>query len=152
MLIVGQNALVNDFVDSLDGGYCHPSLSQSFGWLTPKGLIGGIVFHNHLGQNISANIAIAGSHLPRGLLLAALAYGFVQLGCVRLTFFVTASNIKSIKFVTKLGAYREATLQDGCSDGDLYVYCLRPDRCNIWRKSVWARKVDPQLLLHPIPR
>ena len=142
MILLGRNDLVSAFVDQQGAGFVHPKFSQGLGWINPqtRRLEAAVIFYRHRGPNIEASTACLNSRFPPSLLEAALAYAFEQLGCLRLTIEVAASNLKSIKFVEKLGAYREATLQDGCSDGDLHIYCLRPERCHFWRKRYEQRR------------
>ena len=135
MIIYGEQERICSFLREHSGDCEHPAACQTLGWLNSEGeLEAALAFHHATERNCFADIALAKRHWPRALLLAGLWYGFGQLKVLRLTFLVAASNIKSINLVEKLGAYREATLQDGCSDGDAYIYCLRPDKCRIWSR------------------
>lgn len=112
----------------------HPDMCQTLAYYNREGkIINAVALYNYYPkQCITVDGAFTGTMLPRYFLSFILLYVFGQLRLKRLTFYVAASNLKSIGLVEKLGAYREATLQDGCSDGDQYIYCLRPESCPIW--------------------
>lgn len=113
----------------------HHSACQTFGWWNAEGeLRAALAFHHATERSCLCDIVLLDGWFPPRLLFLGLWYPFGQLGLRRLTFHVAESNLKSIALVEKLGAYREATLQDGCSDGDAYIYCLRPNNCKIWSK------------------
>ena len=110
----------------------HPEVTQTLVYLNGEGRITGALAYHHANPlSCMCDIALESS-FPRTLLHAGLWYPFAQLGLRRLTFFVAADNLRSIALVEKLGAFREATLQDGCSTGEAYIYCLRPDKCSFW--------------------
>lgn len=49
-------------------------------------------------------------------------YIFKQLGCVRVTALIDASNETAIKQAERVGFKREGCLRDGAEDGDVYLY------------------------------
>lgn len=142
MILLNHTAACCAFIYENGGGHVVPSLAQGLGWVNRRsGMIeAAAVFHNRQGPNIEVCIASTARVMPRSLLDAIGAYAFLDLKVRRLTFMIAADNISSINFVESLGAYREATLQDGCSTGDLYIYCLRPDRCKLWSKLYGRRR------------
>lgn len=112
----------------------HPEACQSIVYIDRHEEVAGVVsFHHANPLSCMCDIAVSNG-LPRRLITAGLWYAFGQLKLRRLTFFVAAGNLKSIALVEKLGAFREATLQDGCSTGEVYIYCLRPENCPFWSK------------------
>lgn len=122
-------------IQSETGRAPHYDICQVIGWQNPEGQItGALAYYNANDRSVIVDIALLDGRFPRPLLHYGLWYPFEQLKVKRLTFYVAASNLKSINLVERLGAYREATLQDGCSDGDLHIYCLRPDKCLFWSK------------------
>ena len=134
MMIYGEEERVCAFLREVNTDCEEPAACTTLAWEVEGRITGALSFHHFSTLNCYADIALTTVHWPRALLFAGLWYGFAQLGLRRLTFIISASNIRSINLVEKLGAYREATLQDGCSDGDAYIYCLRPDKCRIWSK------------------
>mgnify|MGYP000024967503 CR=1 FL=1 len=134
MLVTGEQAWICDYLTWRNTTCEHPDVCQTFGWLKDDCLVGALAFHHANERNIYCDIALEEGRFPRKLLHVGLWYAFGQLKCRRLTFFVSADNLKSIALVKKLGAYREATLQDGSSSGEAYIYCLRPENCLIWSK------------------
>lgn len=131
----GFESLACAFLKRLIGQAELPQSCRTFVSVNTEGEVrAALAFHHFTTRSCYADIGVEGGFLPPNLLRMGLWYAFGQLGLRRLTFFIAASNLKSISLVERLGAYREATLQDGCSDGDAYIYCLRPDKCPIWRK------------------
>lgn len=104
--------------------------------------VGATAIHHNNGRSCVADIALPFGIFPRQLLISTLWYAFVQLGVSRLTMFISVTNLKSINLVEKLGAYRGATLIDGCREGDVYIYYLLPDRCRIWSKFYVKRRIS----------
>jgi hypothetical protein len=142
MIALDRTAQGALFIRDHGGGYWPPESSQVLSYRDgPDGPpLAAIQFYRHMGPNVYSSFASTMQVFPRSLLLAAGRYAFLDLGCQRLTYEISSANLKSIQFVETLGAYREATLQDGCSDGDLHIYCLRPDRCELWRKLYGRRR------------
>jgi hypothetical protein len=142
MVVLGQNLLASRFIEAQGGGWTLPETTQSFIWVDQATRLptAAIQIFRVSSNNAWASFACTSGRFPRGLLEAVGRYAFLQLRLKRLTYEIAASNLKSIKFVESLGAYREATLPDGCSDGDMHIYCLRPDRCPIWRKLYGRRR------------
>lgn len=133
MIVLDAQERVKSFILSL--GIPAPEGGIYFGWEREGQLTGGMGFRNYTEDSIEGCLALSEGRMPRHFLNLFLWYPFGQLKVKRLTFYITASNLKSINFVTKLGAYREATLPDGSADGDVYIYSLHPERCPLWRKS-----------------
>jgi hypothetical protein len=106
----------------------------AFGYADDKGISCGAAFTDYNGSNIFVSIAIERPAGARWLLWAIGYYGFVQLGCGRLTFVTESSNIRSVKFQEKLGAVHEARLIGAGRNGDdILISRLTPDS-RIWRK------------------
>jgi len=123
----------------------HPEMCQSFCAYDSTGqIVGAIAFHHSNALSVVGDIALAEGKMPKKLLHIALWYAFDQLAVRRLTLYVSAHNLKSIAFVERLGAHRGATLLDGCSDGDVYIYYLLPDQCPLWSKFNGKKLIGPQ--------
>lgn len=133
MIVTDKPYLVLGFLRDKGVTIQYPGSCVTIGYLNSEGdIILGVAFYNASSSNIYADGALDGGHAPHKFVRLCLWYAFGQLKVKRLTFMVAASNIKSINLVEKLGAYREATLQDGCSEEDQHIYCLRPERCPYW--------------------
>jgi RimJ/RimL family protein N-acetyltransferase len=119
----------------------HPDTIQGFMAYDAEGqALGATAFHHFNTRSVTVDICLSTGFFPKMLLFLTLWYGFEQLKCSRLTFYVSQTNLKSINLVEKLGAYRGATLIDGCREGDVYIYYLLPDRCRIWSKFYGKRR------------
>ena len=122
----------------------HPDVTQSLVYRgNDNSLQAAVSFHHFNPRSCWVDIVTTKGFLPKELLFSTFLYAFEQLELVRLTFFVAADNLKSIALVEGLGAIREATLQDGCSSGTAYIYCLRPNECLIWSRFNERRKRTP---------
>ena len=135
MILVGYQDVCCEFLRQHSEYAELPEACRTFGiWADDDTLVGAVAFHHCNEVNCFADIALLPGVWARGLLRASLWYAFEQLKLRRLTFVVAASNLQSIGLVEKLGAYREATLQDGCLTGAVYIYCLRRNKCPKWSK------------------
>ena len=112
----------------------HPETVQTVAYVSGGEIRAAFAFHHASALSCACDLAVSGGFLPQRFFYMGLWYPFIQLGVRRLTLGVAASNLKSINLVERLGAYREATLQDGCSAGDVHIYCLRPEKSLFWRK------------------
>lgn len=107
---------------------------EAFGVADDKGIACGAAFTDYNGTNVFVSIAADRPTGFRWLLWAIGHYGFVQLGCSRLTFVTESSNINSVRFQERLGAIHEATLKGAGRRGDdILISRLTPDAW-IWRK------------------
>lgn len=122
----------------------HPDVCQTFcSYDTTGKITGAIAFHHANSRSVIGDIALLEGRMPKKLLHIALWYTFDQLKVLRLTLYVSAHNLKSIAFVERLGARRGATLIDGCSDGDVYIYYLLPDQCPLWSRFNGKKFIHP---------
>lgn len=99
----------------------------------PLQVVSAIGFSNATSRHSFASIYIPGKRLPRALIRMGLLYAFSQLKLARLTFIIEEANLASIRFVTNLGANPEATLRGAGNSGDLLLYALFPENCELWR-------------------
>lgn len=135
MIVADRPWEASEFLRKHNTSAEHPAVCQTFISYSKTGeIIGATAFHHAGPLSVFADIATVGATFPGKLLLISLWYAFGSLKVRRLTMFVAASNLKSIAFVEQLGAHRGATLIDGCSDGDAYIYYLLPDNCLLWSK------------------
>jgi hypothetical protein len=135
MLVWENPAQIGEWIRSRKGGNLAPGTFSAIGWVSGGDLKAAIAFSDSNGKNCQASIAVDHTFLPPSLLKAGLFYAYKQLALRRLTFMVSHANIRSQNLVTRLGAKREATLQEADEDGgDLLIYVLFPENCRIWSR------------------
>lgn len=109
------------------------NLAQGLGFVddvAPHHLRAGVTYHNWNGVDIEAAVAIEdGFQFTRPALRAIFSYPFKQLGAHRMSVRVEQDNVRSMKFVERLGFTLEATLSEACKAGDLYLYRLMHSEC-----------------------
>lgn len=125
---------IGDWVYAHGGGYSEPGTYTAIGYTQRGELVAGVTFANSNGKHCLVNLALTGGTLPRPLLAAALFYVFHQLTLRRVTFIIEQDNIRSQNLVTRLGSKREATLREAGKTGDLFIYSLFPEDCQIWSR------------------
>lgn len=143
MIQVGPNEVIARYLKHAGAGSHHPEMFSGFlaveeipnydGIITPN-IIGASCVYNANSQSAEASIAIGDAKCSLPLISCTLRFAFIQLELRRLTFLVAARNIQSIALVEKLGALPEATLRDGADEGDMLIYCLRPETCILWSR------------------
>ena len=128
---------IGEWVAAHGGGFQHPGSYTALGYAHEGVLKGGITWSHYNGRHCLCNIAIDNAgRMPRPLILAGLHYSFhpSQLALRRLTFLVASANIRSQSMVRHLGATLEATLRDADPSGDLLIFALFPESCQLWKR------------------
>lgn len=100
-------------------------------------VLGGVVFYDYTGTNIFMHVASApGMHWrgARDFLYAVFSYVFVQLGCVRCSGWVPASNEAALTLDLRLGFKIEHTMQDAGIEGAHHLMSLCRNDCH-WIKE-----------------
>lgn len=121
-MIVTSNEVVNFVSGLIPGPTDFPSYAVGIGTQIGGKILGGIVFEGYNGRSVTGHLAGTDKRwLSRTLLRAAAQYAFVQLGCVRITGLVPASNEEALKLDLRLGFTIEALLKDAAYDGDMFV-------------------------------
>jgi RimJ/RimL family protein N-acetyltransferase len=95
-------------------------------------IIAAVIYDDYNGQNVFCHIASDGSKrwMTRHFLHEIFKYPFRTLGCGRITLWIDATNIDSIKFVTNLGFRREAVLESAGKDAhDVLIYRMFRREC-----------------------
>jgi RimJ/RimL family protein N-acetyltransferase len=90
------------------------------------------IYDDYNGNNVICHIASDGSKrwLNRWFLHEMFKHPFITLGCERITVWIDATNIDSLKFVTNLGFRREAVLERAGRDGhDVMIYRMFRREC-----------------------
>jgi RimJ/RimL family protein N-acetyltransferase len=94
-------------------------------------LLAGVWFDQFNGANMNMHVAARPNRrwMTREFLYAAFSYPFERCGVKRVTGLVDASNTDARRFDEHLGFELEATLKDGCPNGDLLVYRMMKNDC-----------------------
>lgn len=103
-------------------------------------LVAGIVFNHYAKPNIA--MSIAAERMTPGLIAAAMAYAFNQLGCKRITGFVEKHNRASRRFALHLGARLEGTMRDASPSGNVCVYGLLKQDATRWLTPRYLQKLQ----------
>ncbi|MDR0273854.1 MAG: N-acetyltransferase [Burkholderiaceae bacterium] len=98
---------------------------RAIGYERDGKVVAGFLFDLYDGQNIWAHVALESPHdLPRALLGAMLRYIFVVCGCQRAWARVCEDNVRSARFVERLGAHCVALLPGADGDSNVLIYRL----------------------------
>jgi len=95
-------------------------------------VIAAAVYDEYNGQNIFVHLAGKPGRkwLNREFLKWGFDYPFNQLGVKRLTAWVHADNLESVRFVEHIGFRREATLEKAGPGGvDVYIFVMFREEC-----------------------
>jgi hypothetical protein len=104
--LFGEDEFVADYVSQQIGLSIHPPYT-AIGFVNPdRGLFGGAVFNSYNGANIE--ITVYCPNVSRGIIRAIVRYGFVQLGCLRMTAKTRRSNKRTCRVLPKIGFQFEA--------------------------------------------
>lgn len=135
MLVWENPAEIGRWIRVHGGGNLEPGTFSAIGYVQNGELVGGVAFSDSNGSHCLVSIALLHSRFPPSLLKASLYYVFRQLALRRVTFIISARNMRSQNLVTRLGARREATLHEAGIEGeDLLIYSLFPRDCAIWSR------------------
>lgn len=116
-VLFGADALVARYVNDLMGqGFEVGTIDAALGILGPDGMIGGVLFSNHIaGKDITVTVvceSIMCGH-PR-IVARILSYPFVQLGLARVTAEIEAGNERSLRNAKLMGFVEEGRKR--CTD------------------------------------
>jgi len=136
--LTGCDDLIGGWVTKLAGGSWFPGRGRCIGLVDRKGIAAGVIFEGFTGTNVHLHIAarpdLNRRWLTRKFLWMCFHYPFVQLKCRRVTASVSSANKDCLAFIRNIGFQLEATLEEGCRDGDLLVHVL-------WAKSPWVQSL-----------
>lgn len=109
-VLYGADQLVARYVNDLCGAGFEPgNVDAALGILGPDGLIGGVVFSNHLAR-LDITVTVACQSIMCGhprIIARILAYPFEQLGLQRVTAEIEASNLRSLRNARAMGFVEE---------------------------------------------
>lgn len=118
---VGKRLGIEDFGPNVTMGFAHNGT-----------LIAGAVFNNYRHPSIEISFAAdSPKWATRGNIACLLQYPFVQLGCLRLTAYIKASNTRARTFTAYLGFDQEGYHPHGFPDDDAVSYGLLREK-NRW--------------------
>ena len=90
--------------------------------------IAGVIYENWNQASIMCHIAVEG-RMTKGYLKAIFAYPFEICKVKKIIVPVTSDNVKSLKFVAKMGFVEEARIKDGAPNGDIIFLTLAQEKC-----------------------
>jgi len=91
-------------------------------------LVAGIQYDQYNGASMVASIAVTGRLTP-AFLHYIFEYPYIECGIQVGLLYVGSGNLKSQRFVEKLGFVRIASIEDAHPDGKLLLYQLRKEDC-----------------------
>jgi RimJ/RimL family protein N-acetyltransferase len=102
-------------------------------------VIAGMAFENINKHNIWVHLVGAPGRrwMVRKFLFAAFVYAFNICGCQRLSAYISASNIDSIRLAEHVGFKKEAVLSGAAQDGgDVFIFVLWKSECRYVQQPV----------------
>lgn len=107
-LLYNEDDRVRRFVAGLSGRPADFGPSTAIGVLFGDELVAGIVYNEFRGYGLSMHVsATSPKWASRRIVGTLLAYPFVQLGCVRITATIAATNDRARKLLRQLGFHVE---------------------------------------------
>ncbi len=106
----------------------HTSASVCIGLERRGELVAGIQYDNYNGASMVASIAVTGRLTPE-FLHYIFEYPYLECGIQVGLLYVSSANVKSQRFVEKLGFVRIASIEDADPHGQLLLYQLRKEDC-----------------------
>ena len=113
--------------DKMNGSFSSAT-GTAIGLEKDGSLIAGVMYENWNQKSITAHMAITG-RLTRSFLGAIFRYAFEKCGVHKVILPISSGNVKSTKFVQKLGFTEEARICDAALDGDVILYTLKKNDC-----------------------
>lgn len=135
ILVEGKETIAGWVLDKLDdfGRFDEAFLGNyaAMGFLNPHSKAkGGVIYYNYLGHSVEAVAAGEGYWLTPLNVRAIFIYPFLELRCRRMTVFAAKKNMKSRKFISKLGFRLEGKVRQGMVDGqDAIMYGMLKEEC-----------------------
>jgi len=126
-IIFGQDLRVGTWVFEKTGGLYTKKDSTTIGLEKNGELVAGFVYNNYI-PNRSIAMHVAGNLFTKKFIKAGFRYPFKQLKVLKTIAFIDSTNIKSVKFTSKLGAIHEATIKDAGRHGDLLIYTMTQEQ------------------------
>jgi RimJ/RimL family protein N-acetyltransferase len=119
----------------------------ALGWLTPAGIVAGVVYQNYTKTDIHMHAAGIGKRwLTKHFLGECFRYPFEQLQCRRVTAMVPGRNEAAIAFDEHLGFVLEGVVRQILPNGDdLRVYGMLREECrylNIGRSRGYEHRIS----------
>lgn len=90
---------------------------RALGWERDGQLVAGVLVYGWTGPAAWIHVAGDGQWMTRGFARAVFGYVFRDMGCERLFAVAEASNVKSLRFLSRLGYTTVAELDGAARDG-----------------------------------
>lgn len=134
-VIAGGELKVMQFICNLAGQHHAVPVYSALGQYEDDQLTAGVIYHNHMGNDIGASIGVAKGHvLSRRFVFAMYRLPFCVLEVNRITVRVRESNRPSIELAEDFGFALEGTIRQGYPDGeDMLLYGMLKQECR-WLK------------------
>lgn len=127
-----QEERICDWVASKTGRQSVWNACAAIGLEEDGELIAGVVYREYNGNNIFAHIAGSeGKHwLTKRFLGVMFRYPFMQLGCTRISAWLTESNKEAMRFDQHLGFKEEGRMKRAAKDGgDIIIMAMFKEDC-----------------------
>lgn len=103
---------------------------RAFGWEREGDLVAGALVYGWTGPAAWIHVAGDGQWLTRGFLRIVFGYVFMDMGCERTFSAAEASNVKSLRFLSRLGYTTVAELDGAARDGGpMLIHQLLKEDC-----------------------
>lgn len=122
-MITSDKLIVGPWVARQISGSFHAETSEAIGLERGGKIVAGVIYEQWNHRSIVCHIAVHGLLTPT-YLAAIFHYPFVHLGVSKIIAPIGESNVKSVRFVEKLGFKCEARLLDASPDGSLLLYTM----------------------------
>lgn len=138
-IVYGENERASSWCVS--EGWKLGTKAQSIACEKDGDLVAVCVFDDYRGSDIRIHAARAPAQrfLPRAYWHAVYAYPFLQVGCLRVTAPIAASNAKAIGLVERVGFRLETRLERACHGEDLLIFVLWREACR-FLAPIWKEK------------
>lgn len=105
----------------------------AIGVLIGDKIVAGVVYHEYRGNDIQMSVAsapdVAGRWLNPGAMRAFFRYPFDQLGCDRVSSFIPSRNVRTRRFIEKIGFDQEGVIRRGFRNDDCIAYGMLRSEC-----------------------
>ncbi len=108
-------------------GVFHPG-STAIGLEHKQAIVAGVIYEQWNGRSLVAHMAASGRLTP-AYVAAIFDYAYNVCGVHKVILPVASQNLRSGKFVRKLGFREEARIRDASPEGDIILYTLKKQDC-----------------------
>jgi L-amino acid N-acyltransferase YncA len=124
MMLISDTKAIAPWVASRTACAINDQMS-AIAWKADNGDITcGVVYDHFTGKSITFTGAIDKGIVPKSFIEALLKYPFEQLGVDTMVAYVRETNVKSIRFLRRLGFEMAAAVNDVYRDGAMLIFTL----------------------------